>query len=126
MLYRIRRILFGTILVLAVLAIGIMVFSSQSYVAGRMDAEYTIHLSEKLKDHDYVLRYENQGKTLETYAEICRLKPGTQYKSFIQQNMAPAEADGIGVYNAKGRRIGKIELTMCQGKIVYEDFRVKK
>lgn len=110
MLYRIRRILFGTILVLAVLAIAIMVFSSQSYVAGRMDAEYTIHLSEKLKDHDYVLRYENQGKTLETYAEICRLKPGTHYKGFIQQNMAPAEADGIGVYNAKGRRIGKIEL----------------
>lgn len=57
----------------------------------------------------YTLKYENaSGLPLSDYEHICSLPVGqlTQYKGFISQNIAPLEAESIGMYDSEETRVG--------------------
>ena len=61
----------------------------------------------------YTLRYEDaNGEPLADYAEVCTLtvKEIGYYEDFIAENIAPREAECIGIYNSLGERQGSIEL----------------
>ena len=73
---------------------------------GIMDAQHTIRLSNALPEDSYTLFYENDEVPVADYEAICTLRPGETYDDLIVQNAAPATADGIGVYDSTGIRIG--------------------
>ena len=62
----------------------------------------------------YTLVYEGaDGRVLINYAEICTLSVEqiAHYKDFIDVNVAPREAYGIGIYDAEGFRQGSISIS---------------
>ena len=62
----------------------------------------------------YTLVYEdNDGKPLDDFAPICELdyKKQNQYKDFIEINIAPCEAESIGIYDSKGARRGVVDIS---------------
>ena len=62
----------------------------------------------------YTLMYEGaDGSVLVDYAAICTLtvEEVAHYKDFIDVNVAPREAYGIGIYDAEGFRQGSISIT---------------
>lgn len=94
---------------LIVLAIGsLLIFTGcGSDVVGGVDENNDIVLT-GLPDGNYTLYYENNEGILEDYQGIP--VTGLKYTGLIQENVAPAEATRIGVYNAEGQREGTIEL----------------
>lgn len=95
--------------VVAALAIGSLWFliANKSSVVGIVDENKDIVLT-GLPDGNYTLYYENEDGIMEDYQGI--FVTGTKYTGLIQENVAPAEATRIGVYNADGHRKGSIEL----------------
>ena len=77
---------------------------------GTMDESYIITLTNALPNGAYTLRYEGETGVLDTYAEICTLRPGEMYNKFIAQNTAPQFATRIGVFNEDGTQVGHIPL----------------
>lgn len=97
------------ITMVAVLVMGLLLFlaGKQSTVVGIVDENKDIVLT-GLPDGNYTLYYENEEGILEDYQGIS--VTGLKYTGLIQENVAPAEATRIGVYNADGKRKGTIEL----------------
>ena len=95
--------------VVAVLVIGLLCFltANKSAVVGFVDENKDIVLT-GLPNGDYTLYYENEDGIIKEYQGIP--VSGMKYTGLIQENVAPAEATRIGVYNADGRRKGTIEL----------------
>ena len=61
----------------------------------------------------YILKYEGgDGLPLADYADICKLpvKELAYYEDFIDVNVAPREAQSIGVYTTSGERQGTIHI----------------
>ncbi len=77
---------------------------------GNMDSSYTITLDESLPYDIYTLKYMDNCYALADYNDICTLHNGGKYKSFIWQNIAPENAEKIGVYNSTGNYVGYIPL----------------
>lgn len=62
----------------------------------------------------YVLKYENADcQPLSDYAEICTLTVDriALYDDFIDLNIAPRNAENIGVYDTAGKRLGCIDIS---------------
>ena len=62
----------------------------------------------------YTLKYEDaNGKPLADYADICTLEVDevAYYRDFINVNVAPREAETIGIYDSEGVRQGTIQIT---------------
>lgn len=93
----------------AVLAFGMLLVLTGcgSEVVGAVDENKDIVLT-GLPDGSYILYYENEDGIIADYHGIS--VTGLKYTGLIQENVAPAEATKIGVYNADGQREGTIEL----------------
>lgn len=66
------------------------------------------------KEDVYTLVYEDgAAKPLADFAPICVLDYSklNYYKDFIEINVAPREAECIGIYNSKGARCGVIDIS---------------
>lgn len=75
--------------------------------SGRMLAGNTIELSSNFK-WTYTLKYENaNGQALSDFEPICTLdvEQLTCYEDFVDQNIAPREAEMIGIYASEGDRV---------------------
>jgi hypothetical protein len=62
----------------------------------------------------YTLVYEGYaGQPLADFAPICELDYSRMkhYKDFIDINIAPREAESIGIYDSKGARCGVIDIS---------------
>ena len=77
-------------------------------VVGSMNDDYAITLTKQLPDELYILQYEHESGVMDTFAEVCRLRPGETYDRFIPQNTAPQLAARIGVYREDGMQVGHI------------------
>ena len=95
---RVAVLIFGMLLVLT---------GCGSKVVGTVDENKDIVLT-GLPDGSYTLYYENEDGILADYHGIS--VTGLKYTGLIRENVAPAEATKIGLYNADGQRVGTIEL----------------
>lgn len=77
-------------------------------VSGKVVADKMLELSSNFL-WTYTLKYENaNGQPLSDYESICTLpvEQTTYYSDFIGQNVAPREAESIGMYDSDETRIG--------------------
>ena len=85
---------------------------SNAQVSGEIYAENSIKVSANISG-TYILRYVDRNqKPLENYTEICSLTIDeiNNFEDFIAENVAPREAEAIGIYDSAGERIGTIPL----------------
>ena len=81
-------------------------------VTGEILAENRIEVTTS-EPGTYTLMYEGvDGRVLVNYAAICTLpiEQIAHYEDFIDVNVAPREAYGIGIYDAEGFRQGSIKI----------------
>lgn len=67
----------------------------------------------------FTLMYEGKDRQpLAEYAPICTLDAGqvARYEDFIDENAAPRDAKAIGIYDADGKRLGKIRISALKSK----------
>ena len=79
-------------------------------VTGYIIEDKTIEVSSDIYE-TYTLKYEDaNGAPLGEYADICTLAVDevAYYRDFINVNVAPREAETIGIYNSEGLRQGTI------------------
>ena len=76
-------------------------------IVGKVDENNDIVLT-TLSEGTYILYYEDENGIIEDYSEITIV--GVRYTGLIKENIAPAEATMIGVYDTLGWRRGSIEL----------------
>ena len=82
-------------------------------VTGEILAENRIEVTTSVPG-TYTLMYEGEdGRVLINYAEICTLtvEQVAHYEDFIDVNVAPREAYGIGIYDSEGFRQGSISIS---------------
>ena len=75
--------------------------------SGRVLAGNMIELSSNFK-WTYTLKYENaHGQALSDYESICTLdvEQVARYEDLVEQNIAPREAETIGIYSSEGDRV---------------------
>lgn len=94
-------------------------------IVGSIDAEtHKIALSGSLPQDTYYLKYEDEKRiVLDNWAEVCQMPNSSTYNELIKFNVAPYAAHAIGVYNAKGVRVGHIELEQFKPKYSKRLFR---
>lgn len=83
-------------------------------VTGEVEVDKTIRVESNETEPYYVLKYEDaSGTPLTEYADICKLTVDevARYKDFIDVNVAPREAETIGIYDSDGVRQGIILLS---------------
>ena len=82
-------------------------------VTGYIVEDKTIEVTSGASE-TYTLKYEDaNGTPLDEYADICTLTVDdvSYYRDFINDNIAPREAETIGIYDAEGLRKGVISLS---------------
>lgn len=83
-------------------------------VTGEVEADKTIRVESNETKPKYILKYEDaSGTPLTEYADICELTVDevAYYTDFIDVNVAPREAETIGIYDLEGVRQGTILLS---------------
>ena len=84
-------------------------------VTGEVEVDKTIRVESNETEPYYVLKYEDAtGTPLTEYADICSkltVDEVARYKDFIDVNVAPREAETIGIYDSEGVRQGTILLS---------------
>lgn len=86
---------------------------SNDKVTGEILADKSIEIVSEIPGL-YTLLYEGaDGLPLKNYAEICTLDVNelAYYTDFIDVNIAPREAEGVGVYDADIKRYGGVSIT---------------
>ncbi len=90
-------------------------------ILGEVDSNNDIVIYEELETGSYLLKYEALGVALDNYAPITYIEASQtseriKYCGLIPKNVAPLEADAIGVYNQLNERVGYIELGSLKAK----------
>lgn len=105
-------------LIFIVLVLSFGVSSAQAKPKGKVlegnRIEFTVDVP-----GTYTLMYEGAGnQPLADYAPICTMEVEKVacYEDLIDQNVAPGEAKGIGIYDSEGRRVGSVRMSSLKSR----------
>ncbi len=93
-------------------------YGDPTRIVGVVNGDKDILLMD-LPNETYILYYEDENGVIEDYQGITI--ENLHYEGFVEENIAPAEAKKIGVYDMKGQRRGFILL----GSLAAPDLGVK-